>query len=129
MPEDIIKFTEALDKGNDVVFGSRDYGYRTPLVRYMGNKAASVLVSLLYGIYVFDLLCGFRALTRKAYNKIKWESRGCGVETEMVIKTAAASLKYCQVSVAAIYLDEVKGVTILDAFSILLDVFRWKLQK
>lgn len=128
-PKDISKFVGALDKGNDVVFGSRDYGYGTPFVRYMGNKVASVLVSLLYGIYVNDLLCGFRALNRRAYEKIKWESRGYGVETEMAIKTAVTKLKYCQVSVAAIYLDEVKGVTILDAFGILVDVLRWKMQK
>jgi len=127
--KDISKFVEALEKGCDVVFGSRDYGYAIPFVRYMGNKIASVLVSLLYGIYVFDLLCGFRALTASAYKKIKWESRGYGVETEIAIKTAAAHLKYCQVSVAAIYLDEVKGVTILDAVGILFDVLRWKLQK
>ncbi|KKQ75756.1 MAG: Glycosyl transferase family 2 [Candidatus Woesebacteria bacterium GW2011_GWB1_38_5b] len=128
-PEDISKFVGALDKGYDVVFGSRDYGYATPFVRYMGNKVASVLVSLLYGIYVNDLLCGFRGLTKNAYKKIMWESRGYGVETEMVIKTAVAKLKHCQVSVAAIYLDEVKGVTILDAFGVLVDVFRWKMQK
>lgn len=128
-PKDISKFVDAIEKGNDVVFGSRDYGYATPLVRYMGNKIASVLVSVLYGIYVNDLLCGFRAITKRAYEKIKWESQGYGVETEIAIKTATFKLKYCQVSVAAIYLDEVKGVTILDAFGILFDVFRWKLKK
>lgn len=128
-PKDISKFVKAIDVGNDVVFGSRDYGYSVPLVRYMGNKIASVLVSLLYGIYVNDLLCGFRAITKRAYEKIKWESQGYGVETEIAIKTATSKLKYCQVSIAAIYLDEVKGVTILDAFGILFDVFRWKLKK
>lgn len=127
--EDIVKFTKALDSGNQVVFGSRNYGYGTPLVRFLGNKAASVLISLLYGIYVSDLLCGFRALTLDAYKKIKWESPGYGVETEMVIKTANSGLKYCEVPVAAIYLDKVKGVTILDALSVLLDVFRWKFRK
>lgn len=126
---DISKFVKALDNGYDVVFGSRDYGFSTPLVRYMGNKIASVLVSLLYGIYVNDLLCGFRAISKKAYEKIKWESQGYGVETEMAIKTAVAGLKYCQVSVAAIYLDKVKGVTILDALGIFMDVLRWKVQK
>ena len=126
--QDLGGFIEALEKGKfDIIFGSRNLSYGVPFVRFMGNKFASVFVSLLFGIYVSDLLCGFRAITKKAYQKIKWESTGYAVETEMVIKTAKFRLKHCEVPVQTVYLDSVKGVTILDAFNILFNVIYWRI--
>ena len=127
--KDIDKFIKALKKGKfDVVFGSRNLGHGVPFVRFIGNKFASVLISILFNIYISDPLCGFRGLTKAAYKKIYWESVGYGVETEMVIRTGINKLKHCEVNVATVYLDSVKGVTILDAFNILIDVFRWRVK-
>jgi glycosyltransferase involved in cell wall biosynthesis len=125
---DIEHFVDALNQNFDVVFGSRNLSYGVPIVRFMGNKFASVLISLMFGIYISDLISGYRALTKKAFRKINWESTGYGVETEMVIKTGKHNLKYCEVPVATVYLDSVKGVTILDAVNILFDVVRWRLK-
>lgn len=125
---DIDKFITALETGNcSIVFGSRNLSMGVPLIRYLGNKFASVFISLLFRIYVSDVICGFRAITKNAYGRIKWESEGYGVETEMVIKTGKNKLKFCEVPVETIYHDKVKGVTILDAFGILGDVVKWKL--
>ncbi len=126
---DLPHFIEALEKDNfDVIFGSRNLSHGVPLVRYMGNKFASLLVSLLFGIYVSDLLCGYRGLSKKGFKKIYWESKGYGVETEMAARTAKSELKHCEVPVETVYYDEVKGVTILDAVSILFDVLRWRIR-
>lgn len=111
----------------DILLGSRNLTMHAPLVRLLGNKAASILVSVMFGIYVSDLLCGFRAITKKAYQKINWESKGYGVETEMVVKTARFKLNFCEVPIQTVYHDRNKGVTILDALGILFDVFRWRL--
>lgn len=111
----------------DIFFGSRNLTLNAPLVRLLGNKAASILVSVMFGIYVSDLLCGFRAITKKAYQKINWESKGYGVETEMVVKTARFKLNFCEVPIQSVYHDRNKGVTILDALGILFDVFRWRI--
>ena len=126
---DLGKFIEALDKGCDIVFGSRNLSHGVPLVRYLGNKTASILVSYLFGIYISDLLCGYRAFTKKAYKKIIWDSKGYGVETEMVVNSAKAKLSHCEVGVETVYLDTVKGVTILDAVNILGDVIKWKITR
>lgn len=126
---DLPKFLAALDKGYDVVFGSRNLNFGVPLVRFLGNKAASVLISLLFGIYVSDILCGYRALTKKAYDKIRWDSGGYGAESEMVVNTAKTRLKYCEVPVETIYLDGVKGVTVLDAVGIMANIIRWRITK
>lgn len=126
--EDMGKFINALESGNyDVVFGSRNLNFGMPLIRFIGNKIASVLVAYLFGIYVSDLLCGYRAITKNAYKKLKWQSVGYGVETEMVVRTGKTGLRYCEVPVETVYYDKFKGVTILDAFGILLNVFRWRI--
>lgn len=125
---DLEKFTSALKNKVDVVIGSRTYSQDIPIVRYLGNKFASLIVSLLFGIYVSDLLCGYRAITRKAYGAIKWDSVGYGVETEMIIRLSKTKLKWKEVPVKTIYLDKVKGVTLLDAFSVLFQVLLLRLK-
>lgn len=128
--KDLAKFIEALKlKKYDIIFGSRNFGYGVPLVRYLGNKFASVIIASLFKIYVSDVICGFRAITKQSYEKIKWESTGYGVETEMVVKAGKNKLSHCEVPVETIYHDKTKGVTILDAFGIFGDVLKWKLTK
>jgi glycosyltransferase involved in cell wall biosynthesis len=127
-PEDLVKFIRKLEeKKYGAIFGSRNLNLGAPLVRYLGNKFASVLVSSLFGVYVSDILSGFRAVTKNAYEKIRWESSGYGIETEMVIRTGKAKVKFCEVPVETIYLSDVKGVTLLDAFGILASVVKWRL--
>lgn len=128
--EDLPGFVKALGTHKyDVVFGSRNLNMGVPLVRYLGNKFASVLVATLFGIYVSDILCGYKALTKKAYGKVKWDSPGYGVETEIAALTGKNKLRFCEVPVATVYYDKVKGVTLLDAIGIFIDVIFWRIKK
>lgn len=125
---DLNKFIEKLETGKfDIVFGSRNLNLGAPLDRYMGNKLASVLVGFMFGIYVSDLICGFRGLNKKAYKNIKWDSTGYGVETEMVIRARNRGLSHCEVPVETVYYDNYKGVSITDALGVLVNLFYWKL--
>ena len=126
--KDLPEFIKALEDGYEVVFGSRNLNFGVPLVRYMGNKMASLFVSLLFGIYASDLLCGYRAITKKAFKKMNWESTGYSIETEMVVRTKQLGLKHCEVPVETVYYDKVKGVTILDAFGIFFQVLKWRIE-
>ncbi len=126
---DIPKFISALETNKyDILFGSRKLSFKTPFVRMLGNKLASFLVVSLYGIYISDLLCGFRALTRNGYKKLNLKSKGYGIETEMVVRSGRIGLKSCEIPVETIYYDRFKGVTILDAFGVLVDVLKWRLE-
>jgi glycosyltransferase involved in cell wall biosynthesis len=126
--KDLQRFIEALESRKyEVIFGSRNLSMGVPLVRYLGNKIASIIVSLLFGSYVSDAICGFRAITKKAYQKIEWESNGYGVEIEMIARVGKYKMKFTEVPVETIYLDGVKGVTLLDAFGILGEVVKWRL--
>ncbi|MGA2910189.1 MAG: glycosyltransferase family 2 protein [Candidatus Microgenomates bacterium] len=124
---DLPKFIKMVKSGKyDVVFGSRNYTYGVPLVRFLGNKFASVLMSMTFKVYVSDVLCGFKGLTKEAYEKLRWNSPGYGVETEIVARVGRSQLPFCEVPIGTVYHDKVKGVTILDAFGILADVVGWK---
>jgi glycosyltransferase involved in cell wall biosynthesis len=125
---DLPVFIKALESGKyDVVLGSRNFGYGVPLIRFLGNKFASLLMVFLFKTYVSDVICGFRGMTKSGYEKIKWDSAGYGVETEMIARIGKNKVKFCEVPVKAIYHDSVKGVTILDAFGIFGQVVKWRL--
>jgi len=124
-PKHIPEFLKQIGQGADIVFGSRNLSYGVPLVRYLGNKFGSVLISLIFGIYRSDLLCGYIAFTKKAYQKIKWDSSRYGVETEIVARTGKNKLKYTEIPIETIYKDKYKGVTIFDAIGILFSIPRW----
>lgn len=127
---DLPKFIEALSLGKyDVIFGSRNLNMGVPLVRYLGNKIASVITAVLFGSYVSDAICGFRGLTKKGYEKVAWESNGYGVEIEMIARLGKHKVRYTEVPVETVYLDGVKGVTLFDAFGILGEVVKWRLQR
>ena len=124
-PEHIPEFLKHLNRGSDIVFGIRNLSYGVPLVRYLGNKFGSILVNLFFGIYRSDMLCGYMAFTKKTYGKIKWDSGRYGVETEIVARTGKNKLKYTEIPIETIYKDKYKGVTILDAIGVLLNIPRW----
>ncbi len=124
---DLPKFVKALESGKyDVVFGSRNLNFGVPLVRFLGNKFASILIRIMFNILVSDILCGYKAFTKSAYNKIKWESSGYGVEVEIAARTGKSNLKHIEVPIETVYHDKVKGVTILDAFGVLGEVIKWR---
>ena len=125
---DLPKFVETLKSGKyDVVFGSRNMGMGVPLIIYLGNKIASVVSAVLFGTYVSDAICGFRGLTKRGYQKVKWESNGYGVEMEIVARVGKYNVRHTEVPVETLYLNDVKGVTLLDAFGILAEVVKLKL--
>lgn len=103
----------------DAVFGVRGFSKHTPFVRRLGTRFASNLMRLMYGINISDPLCGYRAITKSAYSKLKWDSLGYGVELEVIAKVAKKNLKFIQIPVKTIYNDKDKGVTVLDVFGVL----------
>jgi glycosyltransferase involved in cell wall biosynthesis len=127
---DLPLFVSKLKENRDsLIVGTRNLSYGVPLVRYVGNKFASLLVAFLFHSYVSDILCGFRAMTKNTYKNIVWDSAGYAVETEMVVNAAKKGVKVTEIPIRAVYLDSVKGVTILDAANILVDVVFWRVKK
>lgn len=129
-PEDIPRFIKTLkEKKVDLVLGSRNPSVGMTLIRILGNKIDSFLIARFFGIYVTDPICGFRAFTKKAYQKLAWESPGYAVETEMVAKAGLEKLSFVEIPIETLYTDKYKGVSILDAYKVLFDVFKWRFLK
>jgi glycosyltransferase involved in cell wall biosynthesis len=126
-PEDIPRFLKTVQK-TDIVFGYRKVG-DSPQVYRFGNWFLSSLSKILFGKYIYDTQCGFRAFTTKAYRQIKWKSRQYAVESEMIFRSKG--LKYKQIPIKNIYDENHKGVdngtTVFDGVKIGMQMIKWKL--
>ena len=72
-PDEIIKLLNEINKGYDLVLGSRFDGTieSMPIVKRIGNIAFSKVVSKVAGIRISDAQTGFRAFTRNVAEKVK----------------------------------------------------------
>ena len=124
-PEDIPRFIEKLDK-YDIVFSYRKASRKMPLVLRFGNLFISNVVQFLYGVSLNDTQCGFRAFSRHAYKKIRWNASDYSMESEMISRAGKQKLKYVQIPIETIYSDRYKGTTVIDGVKIVLNMFWWK---
>jgi glycosyltransferase involved in cell wall biosynthesis len=124
-PSHLPQFFKAL-KTHQVVYGVRTLDGNVPLLRFVGNKTASIMLNLLYGTYVADIPSGYKAMKREAFTKIRWKSSGYEVETEIAIRVAHAKLSFAVIPIKAIYHERDKGMTLWDAAQILRCLITWR---
>lgn len=130
-PEDIDRFLAIFKKNpeTDIVFGARKIGKTMPLAAFVGNKIISITTNILFHYFLNDTQCGFRAFRSKVFNKIRWESHGYSVETEMAINAAKHKLNYQEITIDTIYLEKYKGMNIFDGIIVLLKILGWRISK
>jgi glycosyltransferase involved in cell wall biosynthesis len=112
-----------------IVFGYRELNKNMPLVRKWGNIAASRLIESIFNIKKKDLLSGYLGFRKEFYKKIEWSSSRYGIETEMATKVGKNKLPFTEVKIDTIYIDKYKGVTILDALKVLIQIPFWYFSK
>lgn len=103
--EDIPRFIEKLEQGNDLVVGNRFSGKMeqnsmTFLHKWIGNPILSSLVKLFFKVKIHDIHCGARAISKEAYSKITLYTLGMEFASEMIIKTAKAKLKIVEIPIS-----------------------------
>ncbi|MCC7575031.1 glycosyltransferase family 2 protein [Candidatus Woesearchaeota archaeon] len=121
--KDIKKFVSAL-KGNDVVFGFREFGRDMPFTMRLGNIFLTRVSKFLFSMSVRDTQSGFRCFSSDAYKKIRWFSSDYGMESEMIARASKHGLKFSEVKIRTIYHDAHKGTTPLDGVKILFNMLR-----
>jgi glycosyltransferase involved in cell wall biosynthesis len=126
-PEELKLFYDKFSQGSAVVFGERKMDSKMPLIRIIGNRFASVLVYFFFGSYVPDIPSGFKAMSREAYQKIRWQETGYGVELEIAARVAKYQIPFSVVPISTIYHDLDRGMTLLDAFKICFKLLNLKL--
>lgn len=100
----IPQFLEALTRGGlDFVTGSRYLAggnrHITGLHRFVGNPALTRILNLLFGTRYTDVYCGFRAFTRRAYERIRPVSPGMEFNLELAINAGLAGLKIGEIPI------------------------------
>lgn len=125
-PEELGLFLEQLNLGKEIVFGARRQGVM-PLERRVGRWLIRAAIKLVYRFELHDPLGGYRAVTAAAYKKIRWTSRGYGVESEMIARAGKEVLEYAEVPVQTIYHDRHKGMTVVDGIKVMVGLIWWRI--
>jgi glycosyltransferase involved in cell wall biosynthesis len=114
---------------HDIVFGSRHREDKMPLLRRFGNAVISNMINTLFGVKVLDALSGYKAFTKEAYDKIRWDrSQGYLVESDILINTAINHLKYSEIIVPTMYKDTA-GITKTDGLKIIINILKRKINQ
>ncbi len=125
-PKHVPEIEGALDK-YDIVFTYRTFNKKMPMILRIGNMLITTTSSVLSRLRLNDPLCGYRGLTQKGYEQVRWITCGYFVEEEMVLN--AAGLKYTELPIATIYKDSYKGTNVLDGISIMSNMIVYRLLK
>jgi glycosyltransferase involved in cell wall biosynthesis len=92
------------DAGYDMVIGSRLKGEILPGAmpwshRWIGNPILSGMLRLLFRTSVSDSHCGMRAFTREAYERMRLQTTGTELASEMVVSSLRARLKIHEIPI------------------------------
>jgi len=126
-PKELELFFDQFENGAKVIFGERKMDSKMPLVRIIGNRFASVLVYFFFGSYVPDIPSGYKAITKQAYQKIRWQESGYGVELEIAARVAKYKIPFRVVPISTIYHDMDRGMTVLDVIKVFLKLINLKI--
>lgn len=127
-PEDLPRFFNALeDEHLDIIVGSRRGGEDMPLVRNIGNRVLENASRILFDVDIKDIQSGFRVFRTEAYPKLRWTSKNYHADAEMTIRIGIHKLEYKELFIETIYLDDYKGMTVIDGLKLLLNIFKWRI--
>ena len=104
-PKDIKKIIKKIDKGYDIVLGSRFLNKKNkmPLFNRLANYLANVIVLLTYNLWVSDSQSGFRAYTRGALEKIDTKLDRYEFDSEVIREIAKHKIKFCEIPIDVFY--------------------------
>lgn len=125
-PKELRQFVHELNRGHTVVFGVRNH-QKMPMVKSVFNSFATALFLVLFGRSIPDIPSGYKAMTRRAYQKLRWESRGYEVEMEIAVRVAKFNIPFAEVKISTLYHDLSKGMTMLDVLGMLSHIISWRI--
>ncbi len=129
-PDDIKDIIKPIkNKKADITLGSRFLKKnKIPFIRKLFLKGGAFIIFLMYGIKLTDSHNGFRAMSRKAAEKIEIKSDSMEHASEILEEIKKKRLKYKEIPVTIRYTDySIKGgQKTLNSFKILFKmIFRW----
>lgn len=125
-PDELHLFYTELKEGTEVVVGCRKWNEHMPFMMKLGNFGLHKISAIFYKVDIPDTQSGYRAFTRSAYKKIRWDANDYAMESEMIARIYQNKLKYAVISIRTIYLDDYKGTTLLHGIKIAFNMLFWK---
>ncbi len=111
LPEEVDKILEPIITGfADHVIGNRFANYQKGAftrLNIFGNIILNKMFGLAYGIWLHDILSGYRAFNSSAIKQIELNRTGFEVETEITVECVRKDLKIIEVPIT--YLARVSG--------------------
>lgn len=108
-PEDIPKFVKKIESGADLVVGQRDFSLRKmPFHRILSNIISTLVITILFTIWLKDTQCGYRAYKKEILKKLLPLIKNSGFEgeAEMLAQADIHDLKIKGVKIHTIYDNE-----------------------
>lgn len=112
-PVHIPKFIELYASGRyDVIIGSRLHNFKgMPLHRVLSNTITTFLVSARTSRTISDSQSGYRMISRRVLEAVKFRSNGFEAETEFIISAAAHGFRFGFVPIETVYAGEKSHMT------------------
>ncbi|MDD5473930.1 MAG: S-layer glycoprotein N-glycosyltransferase AglJ [Candidatus Methanoperedens sp.] len=111
LPEDVDKILEPVTAGiADHVIGNRFANYQKGAftsLNLFGNRILNKIFGFAYGVWLEDILSGYRAFNNTAIKHIELNRTGFEVETEITVECVKKDLKTVEVPIT--YLARVSG--------------------
>lgn len=120
--DDLFKFIEKINGGNNLIFGVRSLK-KMPKAVAFANKVTSLILKVVYGVYIPDILSGYKALSREMYDHFNWQAVGYEIEIELAKKVAKKRMSFITLPIKTIYPNYVKGVSFIDAVRVWINLF------
>ncbi len=130
LPEEVNKLLEPVTSGlADHVIGTRIGNYQKGAftrLNLFGNWILNKIFGFAYGVWLEDILSGYRAFNHNAIKQIELNRTGFEVETEITVECVKKNLKITEVPIT--YLSRVSGAAtklkpIRDGFRIASTIF------
>jgi|Deesub1362B_J571_1020462.scaffolds.fasta_scaffold00038_125 dolichol-phosphate mannosyltransferase len=101
--KDADKLLEPIFRGfADHVVGNRFVDYEKGAftkLNLIGNKILNFIFRVSYGVDLYDILSGYRALTKELYKNVNLKKKGFEVETELTVETIAKGFRILEVPI------------------------------
>jgi len=121
-PKDILKLLKPISKQKaDIVIGTRSFLKKDmPIIKIIGNWLMNLLTLIIFQKWVSDSQSGMKAFSKKALDKMKLDSIGYEICSEIIGEAKSRKLKVVEVPIKTIYTEysKAKGQSIVNAINI-----------
>ncbi len=103
LPEEVWRLIDPIRRGiADHVVGNRFSSYEKGAFRRLnliGNKILNTFFRTVYGVELYDILSGYRALSKRVYKSVELKKSGFEIEAELTVETLAKGFRIMEVPI------------------------------